>query len=529
MSTTDFEQKLSEHESWDPVVTLTGPEGQKLFYSVPNHVALWRVQTFFTKEPFTVRWLDGLKEGAVFLDVGANVGMYTIYAAVMRRAKVYAFEPESQNYAILNKNIIANNLSGQVVAVCAALSDVARMSRLYLSEFSLGGSCHSFGDEVGFDLKQRKSPHAQGCLSVSIDDLVEKGDIEIPNYIKVDVDGFEHNVLRGAAKTLERPELRELIIEINPALEQHRDLISWLQQKGFVHDPIQALQATRKEGLFKGVGEYIFKRRNLGETRLTHLYQPVDSGFIDKTGNNQSTHKVAMQYVLNRIGEVPITENPFPHAVVDDVFPDSYYQEIQRHFPPPASMVPLPETGRTSGAYRERLCVLLEPEALSRLAEPHRSFWVGLTGWLYHPDFINRVTRIFWPYVENRLAILRGRDGSVRVRGDGLVVSDRTNYAIGPHTDSPHRLMSFLFYLPVDSSLKNYGTSLYQPKDPGFVCAGGPHHPFELFSRTSTLEFVPNRLFVFVKTERSFHGVEPIVQPDIDRRLLIYNVRLADV
>ena len=116
----------------------------------------------------------------------------------------------------------------------------------------------------------------------------------------------------------------------------------------------------------------------------------------------------------------------------------------------------------------------------------------------------------------------------LRARGDALLVNDQTNYAIGPHTDAPHRLVTFLFYLPRDESMRELGTSVYRPKDPNFVCWGGPHHPADQFDLVRTVEFLPNRLLTFPKTERSFHGVEQIHRAEVNRPLLINNIRLLN-
>lgn len=525
----NFEQSVKEYENWDPAVTIKAPSGEKVTFHVPNQMALWRVQTIFQKEPCTIQWLNGFRKNAVFLDVGANVGMYTVYASVVRGVRTFAFEPESQNFALLNKNIVANGLNGKVLATCAALSDQFELDRLYLSEFRVASSCHSFGEEVGFDLNRRPSPYAQGCVSLTIDMLVDRGDIDIPNYIKVDVDGFEHKVLYGAEKTLERPEVEEILIEINPHLDEHVALIDWLSQRGFVYDSVQAAQAARSEGAFTGVGEIIFKRRLTGRVELEYVRTQKDLGVSSGPLDQKSRHTVAMKHVLSRIRETTLQPEPFPHKIVDNVFPDGYFDELTSQFPSDSSMGPLSETGRvTKGAYAERMCILLEPDGILKLPERQRAFWVELSQWLFHPDFINGVGDIFWPYLENRFAFYRTREGRVRLRGDGLIVSDRTNYEIGPHSDSSHRLITFLFYLPKDDSLRLHGTSIYRPKDRSFVCGRGLHYPFDKFERVSTTEFIPNRLFCFVKNERSFHGVEALAQAGIERRLLIYNVRLVD-
>jgi hypothetical protein len=74
--------------------------------------------------------------------------------------------------------------------------------------------------------------------------------------------------------------------------------------------------------------------------------------------------------------------------------------------------------------------------------------------------------------------------------------------------------------------MRDLGTSIYKPRNSEFTCWGGPHHPFDQFERTTTVEFLPNRLLAFPKTDRSFHGVEPIEREQVRRRLLINNVRL---
>jgi hypothetical protein len=120
-------------------------------------------------------------------------------------------------------------------------------------------------------------------------------------------------------------------------------------------------------------------------------------------------------------------------------------------------------------------------------------------------------------------------DGELVISGDALIISDRTNYGIGPHTDAPQRLLSFLFYLPEDDTLADCGTSIYRPNNPEFSCPGGPHHAFDDFRKIATVGFLPNRLLVFANNAKSFHGVETLMRENLDRRLLIYNVRLPDL
>ena len=72
--------------------------------------------------------------------------------------------------------------------------------------------------------------------------------------------------------------------------------------------------------------------------------------------------------------------------------------------------------------------------------------------------------------------------------------------------------------------MKHHGTSLYRPIVANFRSEDGRHYPFHLFQRVRTVDFVPNRLLMFPKTDRSFHGVERIEELGTNRRLLSYNI-----
>ncbi len=514
---------IEDYEKLRPVVTFRH-EGRSAYYHVPNRMTLWRVETLLSKEPSTIAWLNKIRAGETLLDVGANVGMYSIYAACFRDAIVYAFEPESQNYALLNANIYENKLSGRVHAYCLALSDRAGLDKLFLSNFAQGTSCHSLGEEVGFDLQPRKSPFAQGIYSQSIDELIAGGALPVPDYIKVDVDGFEHKVIQGAARTLVDPKVKSIIIELNPHLPEHLRVVEQLQQLGFAYDTQQVHEAARQDGTFKDVGEWIFYRKQ--ETKMSGgvVHTHIPSVIAPPDAETQQM----VEHVLNRVRATPISAMPFVHAVVDNVFPPEYYASIQAMFPPDTAMIPLSETGRTRDAYKERLVTLFDEDGFSRLTAEQRQFWAKLGAWLYSPDFINGMIDYFRPHVAARINHLTQRFGRCDVRGDALIVSDKTEYAIGPHTDAMHRLISFLFYLPQNDQFSAYGTSLYVPKDPRFTSDGGMHYGFDGFERSTTIGFIPNRLVIFVRSDKSFHGVERIDDPSVERRLLINNIRLVN-
>jgi FkbM family methyltransferase len=496
--------------------------GHRIVFNTPNPMTAWRVKSLFDKEPDTIRWISEMVSGSTLIDIGANVGMYSVFSAITRNVKVYAFEPESQNYALLNANIAANALSERVVAFPLALSDEMKLDKLYLSDFSAGGSCHSFAEQVGFDLKPRNAAFAQGAFSVTLDQLVASGAVPVPDYVKIDVDGIEHKVIDGAKATLANPKVKGLLIELNTKLTEHRAVVDRIVALGFVYDEGQVQGALRKKGAFEGVGEFVFRRADQKQVvdfnKQYHIAPPL-----------HSQGRAVMHHVLRQVEKATVTEQPFPYLVVDDVFPADYYAQMLEHFPTKESLRPIAETGRVmENMYKERLVVLFTDEEFARMNAPQQRFWRDFAQWMYADQFLSYFVHRFQPYLEPRLAKIIAADNSLYVKGDALLVNDRTDYAIGPHTDSPRRLVTFLFYLPRDMSMRELGTSVYRPKDPSFVCWGGPHHDYDKFDKVATVEFLPNRLLAFPKTERSFHGVEPIKRPNVDRPLLINNVRVLN-
>jgi FkbM family methyltransferase len=251
--------KISDYEKLVPIVQ-TYVQEKKLKFYVPNSFVLWRAKTLMTKEPTTIEWLDSMNVGEELLDIGANVGGYTIYASKVRGVRVNAIEPEAQNFNILCQNIRFNQVQDLVQCWPIGLTDVTRFEKLYISDSRAGGSCHSVGEQVDFRLEPKKFPFNQGCFSTTVDKLVEDGVIPPPDHIKLDVDGLEHKVITGALQTLKNHPVKSLSIEVNPSLKEHQGLIETLTGLGFKVDDEQVARARRQSGTFEGVAEYVFRR-----------------------------------------------------------------------------------------------------------------------------------------------------------------------------------------------------------------------------------------------------------------------------
>lgn len=225
-----------------------------------------------------------------------------------------------------------------------------------------------------------------------------------------------------------------------------------------------------------------------------------------------------------KVGNAPINMFPYPHIYVNDVFPPDYYEKIQQNLPDPQAMIPI-EQARPVKGYKERFVMELKDHHLAALPGSKRDFWLDLQNLLVERgNFSNLVFSKFQPFIEQRF---QGSPG-VEFHAETLLVEDITNYKLGPHTDTPRKVVTMLFYLPRDLSQSHLGTSLYIPNNPEFRCPGGPHHSREHFSRLHTNPFVPNSMFAFFKTDNSFHGVEPVADPDCRRWLLLFDIYVRD-
>lgn len=223
-----------------------------------NNITTQRAQTLKTKEPITIEWIDSFNKDDIFVDVGANMGVYTLWAAKHHNIKTYAFEPESQNYALLTQNIYINGMSERIKAFNIALGNQIGAGELHLTDFMPGSSCHQLNSILDYNGNPGQFIFKQACLVSTLDFLVQNKIIEQPTHIKIDVDGLEDNVVLGAVNTLTN--VKSLLIEVNVKLPGHVRMIKLLDAMGFIYDQDQVNAALRKSGPFMGIGEYVFRR-----------------------------------------------------------------------------------------------------------------------------------------------------------------------------------------------------------------------------------------------------------------------------
>jgi FkbM family methyltransferase len=223
--------------SLSPERTVELAGGKRITFACPSYDTIWRAETFMTKEPDTLQWIDGFRSDDVLWDIGANVGLYTLYAAT-RGIRTCGFEPSAANYWVLNKNIQLNGLDRLVSAYCVALADTTRLGTFNMGDMNLGGALYQFGDFVSeFEypgVGRQSVMFHQAVVGFTIDGFISQFGAPVPNHIKIDIDGNEEEVLRGATGLLANPVLRSLLVELDTGDRAAVDrVIGVLRSNGF--------------------------------------------------------------------------------------------------------------------------------------------------------------------------------------------------------------------------------------------------------------------------------------------------------
>lgn len=227
-----------------------------LNFYVPNKLVEFLVDTLKDTEPEILDWIDGFEKNSVMYDIGASFGPYSIYAGVKNDIQSIAFEAEAQNYAILEMNHFFNKreLKHPILAFNLALSDSNGLGKMYCKNY-LPGRHEKILDQA-IDVMSGEEfniDHVQSILKKSLDSIIEELSIEIPDYIKIDVDGAEYKVLLGAKNTLTNPKVKSIYIEIKEPDSHNNKIIKLLEEYGWIIDsrfPVLHPSGGVYEGLF---------------------------------------------------------------------------------------------------------------------------------------------------------------------------------------------------------------------------------------------------------------------------------------
>jgi FkbM family methyltransferase len=156
---------------------------------------------FDDEEPETLAFIDTIQPGEIFWDIGAATGLLSMYAALRDGVSVYAFEPKATSFGVLIEHLALNDLGERVFPLCVALSDTTELTHLTLTTMAPGSGGNSIAgapNQFGY----HNSVFSQGALAYRIDDFRKAFNLPAPQYLKIDVDGVEGAILRGAPETL---------------------------------------------------------------------------------------------------------------------------------------------------------------------------------------------------------------------------------------------------------------------------------------------------------------------------------------
>ena len=182
---------------------------------ISNEIEQWRHDTFWNKEPETIEWIKSFNDGNVFFDVGANIGIYSLYcASIHPKCQIFAFEADIKNARRLleNKNI---NSFKNIEILPFVVSD-------HRGTMGFETNSKDIGSSGGQMTKNGEVP----CYPIDFCWAT-------PNHIKIDIDGQELKVVQGMAETLRNKNLKSVLIEIN---DHEIEIFKAFYDAGFTSD-----------------------------------------------------------------------------------------------------------------------------------------------------------------------------------------------------------------------------------------------------------------------------------------------------
>lgn len=185
-------------------------------------------------EPETVEWIEKyIKKNETVFDIGANIGAYSLVVAKYSNSsnRIYSFEPNFTSYNKLCKNIILNKCESCIFPFQIALSDKYCIDNLNYSSLEIGSAYHTLGGNKFF---KDESKYKQQTIVYSIDKFIEDFNIPNPQHIKIDVDGIEYEILKGAKRTILNKSFRSLNVEIDENSENYEKIIKYSESLGLI-------------------------------------------------------------------------------------------------------------------------------------------------------------------------------------------------------------------------------------------------------------------------------------------------------
>lgn len=215
------------------IVTVQNKQ-QKYLFECKSQRDFFRATTLFSKEAGTVNWLlEHIKEGDVFYDIGANVGIYSIMAGYQTgdSGHVYSFEPHVVNFSTLLNNITLNKLNSRVTPLSIALNDKFVIDDFNYNQMSSGSSTSQLGG-TSYDGVSFNPICSELKIGVSIDHLIKEKKLKPANHIKLDVDGNELLILKGMSELL-NSETPPKTVQVEMNINLRQETYDFMSEHGY--------------------------------------------------------------------------------------------------------------------------------------------------------------------------------------------------------------------------------------------------------------------------------------------------------
>ena len=211
-------------------------EENKIFFKTGHNRLNWRVKSFYKEEPLMIDWLKEFNNKDIFLDIGANVGTYTI-PAISKGAFAYAVELDLINSSVLFENLYLNNFLKKCLILPFGVGKKNSIENIFYRDFSVGDSFQSVTNEqkIPTILKNKFSSKQ---IIFSLDSIFEIFNLKKPNKIKIDVDGNEMIVFEGGKKIIKNA--KEIYLE-NNGTKNDKKIFNFLLKNGFkIYEQLKA-------------------------------------------------------------------------------------------------------------------------------------------------------------------------------------------------------------------------------------------------------------------------------------------------
>ncbi|ATE66033.1 class I SAM-dependent methyltransferase [Rhizorhabdus dicambivorans] len=445
----------------------------------------WRYDTLLDKEPETIEWIDGFEPGDTLWDIGANVGIYSIYAGV-KGVRTFGFEPHFANYHQFCTTIALNGLQDVVTPLCLAFAEGKSIAEMNLASLDIGTSMSNFGEARDFRGQPFEPAFRQGMVGYDIDSFIADFGMEVPTHLKIDVDGIELPIIRGARHTLADARLRSVSIELIDSDEAQVSAVTAILEKAglhFVHKRQNAAFATPQT---RDVLNFLFHR---DPASLAKRPEPA----AEPVANEDFTTDQLIERIASRIAAAPLDDQPCGNIFAEDMFPEPVYRDLLAMLPADEAYDPIehPDAVAADGSIT-RYLLDLTYDSLDRLALETQPFWEAMIGVFTAPAITDAIVAKYGDTLRKRFG-----DAIPELIPVPILYRDLPGYRIGIHPDATSKVATLQFYLPEDDSQLHLGTVFHKRSGDGF-------------ERLKKNRFQPNTAYSFVRTEESWHSVDEI-------------------